>query len=40
MNLQRAAIWACIGAALTLVFWAYLRPDVVMVLAQQIWSCF
>lgn len=40
MKLQRIALWASAIAALLLVFGAYLRPDVVMTLAQQLWSCF
>ena len=40
MKLQRIALWASAIAALLLVFGAYLRPDAVMTLAQQLWSCF
>ncbi len=40
MKLQRIALWASAIAALLLVFGAYLRPDVAMTLAQQLWSCF
>ena len=40
MTLRRAAGWIGASVALLLVFAAYLRPDVVLTLAQQLWSCF
>ena len=40
MKLGRALVWVASGAALLLVFAAYLRPDVAMTLADQLWSCF
>ena len=40
MKLQRGLAWAAAGAALLGVFAAYLRPDLVMTLANQLWACF
>jgi hypothetical protein len=40
MKLRRALMWVASGAALLLVFAAYLRPEIVMTLADQLWSCF
>ena len=40
MKLRRIVIWGSAGAALLLVFWAYLRPDVALTLARQLWNCF
>ena len=40
MKLRRAFTLAASAAALLLVFAAYLRPDVTMTLANQLWSCF
>ncbi len=40
MKLRRTLAWAVSAAALLLVFTAYLRPEVVMTLANQLWSCF
>lgn len=40
MKLRRALVWLASGAVLMLVFAAYLRPDVAMTLADQLWSCF
>jgi hypothetical protein len=40
MKLRRVLVWLASGAALLLVFAAYLRPDVTMTLANQLWSCF
>ncbi len=40
MKLGRALVWLASGAVLMLVFAAYLRPDVAMTLADQLWSCF
>jgi hypothetical protein len=40
MKLRRALVWAVSAGALLLVFAAYLRPDVAMTLANQLWSCF
>ncbi len=33
-------IWAGAAAALAAVFAAYLRPDLVVTLANQLWACF
>jgi hypothetical protein len=41
MTLQRKlAIWMVVAVALALVFAAYLRPDLALALANQIWNCF
>ncbi|MDP3820990.1 MAG: hypothetical protein Q8R33_05875 [Burkholderiales bacterium] len=40
MKLRRALVWSASAAALLLVFAAYLRPDVTVTLANQLWSCF
>lgn len=32
--------WAAAAAVLLLVFMAYLRPDLALTLADQLWSCF
>ena len=40
MKLRPALAYAAAGAALLLVFAAYLRPDLVMTLANQLWACF
>ena len=40
MKVRRFAIWAGAGLSLLLVFLAYLRPDVAMTLALQLWNCF
>ena len=40
MKLRRALVWVASGAVLLLVFAAYLRPEVAMTLANQLWSCF
>ena len=37
---KKLLIWGSASVALGLVFSAYLRPDVVMTLANQIWFCF
>ena len=36
----RAALWAGVLALLIAVFALYLRPDMAMTLANQLWSCF
>ncbi|CAG1016576.1 hypothetical protein BURC_01403 [Burkholderiaceae bacterium] len=36
----RVLAWAGAAVALLLVFAAYLRPDVAVTLANQIWNCF
>ncbi len=40
MKARRALAWAAAAAALLLVFAAWLRPDMVMALATQLWNCF
>jgi hypothetical protein len=40
MKLRRGIAWAAVGAALLAVFAAYLRPDLAMTLANQLWNCF
>ena len=40
MKLRLALVWVAAGAVLLLVFAAYLRPEIVMTLADQLWSCF
>ena len=40
MKLRRALAWAAAGVALLLVFAAYLKPDLMMTLANQLWACF
>lgn len=37
---RRIGIWVAVSTLLALVFASYLRPDVVMTLATQIWNCF
>lgn len=40
MKLRRALVAVVAAAVLLLVFAAYLRPEVAMTLADQLWSCF
>lgn len=40
MKLWRGVAWAAAGALLLLVFAAYLKPDLAMTLANQLWACF
>ena len=40
MNARRAVAWAAIAVVLLTVFAAYLRPDVAVTLANQLWNCF
>lgn len=37
---KRTLIWAAAAAALAAVFMAYLQPDLVVDLANRVWSCF
>jgi len=39
-TLARALAWAAAAAVLLLVFAAYLRPDLALTLANQLWACF
>jgi hypothetical protein len=40
MKPRRVAAWAGIAVVLLAVFAAYLHPDVVVMLANQLWNCF
>jgi hypothetical protein len=40
MKLRRSLAWVGVGLLLAAVFMAYLRPDLVVTLANQIWNCF
>jgi len=40
MKLRRTLVWTAIGAVLIGVFAAYLRPELVLTLATQLWNCF
>lgn len=40
MKLRRGVAWAAAGAVLLLVFAAYLKPELAMTLANQLWACF
>jgi hypothetical protein len=36
----RLGLWSAAALALAGVFASYLRPDLVMTLANQVWACF
>lgn len=38
--LRRAALWTLAGAVLAGVFMAYRQPDLMVDLANRVWSCF
>jgi len=40
MTPRHITAWAAVAAALLLVFAAYLKPDLMMTLANQLWACF
>jgi hypothetical protein len=40
MKLRRAAAWTAVAVVLLAVFAAYLRPDMAVTLATQLWNCF
>ena len=40
MKLRRALAWSVAAVVLLAVFASYLRPDVMMTLANQLWACF
>ena len=40
MKTRRFALWLAIAASLLIVFAAYLRPEMALSLALQIWNCF
>jgi hypothetical protein len=37
---RRRLAWIAVAVVLLLVFAAYLRPDLIVTLANQIWACF
>jgi hypothetical protein len=39
-TVKRVLIWAAAMAALAAVFMAYIRPEFMVELANQIWLCF
>jgi hypothetical protein len=39
-GIARTAAFALLAAVLALVFAAYLRPDLAVSLANQLWNCF
>ncbi len=40
MNTRRGLAWAAAAAVLLLVFAAYLKPELAVSLANQLWACF
>lgn len=38
--LRRSLLWSGTAVALALVFASYLRPDVIVDLANRVWACF
>ena len=40
MKLRRTLGWAAVSVALAVVFMAYLRPELALTLATQLWNCF
>jgi hypothetical protein len=40
MRWRRSLAWLAVAAVLAAVFAAYLRPDVAITLANQLWNCF
>jgi len=40
MTPRRVMAWAAAAALLLLVFVAYLKPELAMTLANQLWACF
>jgi len=40
MKHARPLAWAAAAVTLALVFAAYLRPEMAMTLATQVWNCF
>ena len=40
MKMRRILLWSAAAVALLVVFLSYLRPDVVVTLATQLWACF
>ena len=39
MNIPNTS-WLLLAAALALTFWLYAKPEVVIMLSEQLWSCF
>ncbi|WP_260499385.1 hypothetical protein [Aquabacterium sp. J223] len=37
---SRLGLWSVAALALAAVFASYLRPDLMMTLANQVWACF
>lgn len=40
MKLRRTLAWATVALVLAMVFAAYLRPDMAVALANELWNCF
>ncbi len=40
MRLRHVLAWSAATAVLLAVFAAYLRPDMALTLANQLWACF
>ena len=40
MKLRRTLTWTAIGVVLIVVFAAYMRPELALTLATQLWNCF
>ena len=40
MRWRRSLAWLAVALVLAAVFAAYLRPDVAITLANQLWNCF
>jgi len=40
LSFKRTLAWAAAAAALAAVFMAYLQPDLMVDLANRVWSCF
>jgi hypothetical protein len=39
-SLRRVLLWSASSLALGLVFFAYLQPNMALLLATQLWNCF
>lgn len=40
MKLRRTLAWTMVSVVLVIVFMAYLRPELALTLATQLWNCF
>ena len=40
LSVRRTLWWSAAALALAAVFASYLQPDLMVTLAQQVWSCF